>query len=290
MNEAQLELFRPFEYAPAQMAPVVEAPAPIPEVQLTFFEPASQLRAAWRTALAKLDLAEARRLLLEGPRDEAAEKDLALVELLLGRHAKLERALSDPYEALAGLVPELPAWMVAGAHRTLFALATRLGRDLGAASAGRHLDLAGDSAEAVAVIRSELQARPNDKRLLEHLGDALFRAGDVTEARRAYLAAALQGASLTSAADPDVAGLEETARVVFEITTDLPGWAVAVGLVEGVFSAGLFFEPEVDSAGFAFAHTISKERTAQTHAQRVASRRALKSLHPGLFARYLERL
>ncbi|MBI4815556.1 MAG: hypothetical protein HY791_04840 [Deltaproteobacteria bacterium] len=288
---SQLELFgiESLEAAPPRESED-EAPAPAP-LQLTFFEPAVGLRGEWRRALASLDFEGARRMILAaGPLDASAVEELELAESLLARFKSLHDALPDANEALAALVSELPKWLVPGAHRRLAALAAELGRDLGEASSGRHLDLAGESAEATAVLRRELLDRPGHPRLLSHLGDAYFRTNDADAARQAYLAAALGGASLVSVADLEVADLEERATVVYEVRGDAAGWVPAVGIVEGVFARGLFPDVQPTSEGLRFFQGLVLERRARTHAERVAVRRALLKSNPRLFERYLETL
>jgi len=277
-------------------------------VQLDLFEDRTLRLGRCRSALAEaFDFErageEARAALARYPGDREAEWFQTAVE---GISAALGAALADGRDivtALLDLEPTLPGWLLRGWHRRLAAEAERLrgeGCRVGAEAAGFHLLRAGDLAAAERSLRATLADTPGDARSRARLADVLHLRGEAGPAAVEYLRAlveAPQTVDWDGMANPEVAALPSIAATEHDLGADAPGWAAAVGTIEGALPwphgrLGGLREPEpVEPArpGLRFHRLLCEERAARNLADRAHIRGYLKVLCPSLLRRYLER-
>lgn len=303
----QLDLFGNKPAKPAEPAPVVqeeEAPvAATPESlpgQMDLFGDRWQRAAAAHKALQSFDLEGAADGLREAvksyPTDTSLIERVELVTKLAKTLRGARRKAKSPARALAAIEPKVPEFLAEYWHRRLAELMEDeggAGAVLDGVPAGLHWLRAGDPARAEESLRATLEREPLDCRARGYLADALFVQERQPEARKEYrqaLSLSPEQVDIRHAADIAVRDLPSVAEEDFELPGEPVEWAVAVGLIAGLFLPPShlpddWVEPaalEKLPAGVQFYRWLVAEKVARDDAQRIACRRAMKALSPRL--------
>lgn len=312
----QLTLFDLGQAAPARVvaAPVVvveaQEPACLPPVdprQMDLLgDRWSRVSAAHR-ALAEFDLDAAadalRHALQTYPGDDTLASRCRELEELGSALQQARDRTGSLVAALAGIGDRVPAYLRTAWHRSVAVEAEREcgpGATVGGVPAGWHWLRAGEPAMAEASLRATLAREPADGRARGYLADALTVQGRSDEARAGYrdaLATAPYAVDLAAVVDELVRDLPRAAEIDYEIPDTPVEWSAAVGLVAGVFGwpedlpAEAFEAHELAGLppGLQFYRWLVRERASQDLDARVACRRAMKALCPGLLAARLRR-
>ena len=273
--------------------------------QLDLFTDRGMGYAAARLALLSFDLATAERALREHlqryPRDDAANRDLNLVTLLVQRLT--ESPTGDELNELLRLRADLPEDLLPCWHRRIAEYAEDkygAGATVGGSPVGLHWRSANEPTKALASLQATLEQSPDDARVRAYFADVLYSVGRVEAARGEYLRAFVDGPTevvCASLADPAVLELVDRASE-YDAVGAAVTWVAAIGTVEKVFPAppiALPFlqpaceTPEGVAPGLCFFWLLVRERAARTLDERVGLRRRMKELCPALLAAYLQR-
>jgi tetratricopeptide (TPR) repeat protein len=275
--------------------------------QLGLFDDGNlRLQRVRRVLLESLDLESALEeltdLLRQGPNAEAERLAATVADLEEALAARTSRD-GDLVAALLGLADEVPDWLRAGWHRRLTLEAEQrdgIGCGLGAETAGWHFLQAGDLKEAERSLRATVRRAPSDARSRAHLADVLHRRGQSAPARLEYGRALVDcpdAIDWEAMADREIAALPSIATSEHQVSDPAPGWAAALGLVEGLLPwpaprlPGVYDRSPTPPAhtGLEFHRLLCLERQARSLHERAALRRQMKALCPSLLAAYLER-
>lgn len=285
--------------------PAVAAPETRTE-QMGLFGDRWQRALGAQRALASFDLegadAALREILDRYPSDAALRARAQRVRELAHLLGEARVTAGSEAHALARLQHEIPDFLSDHWHRRI-AEALECGEGhgavIGGGPAGYHWLRAGDPVRAEQSLRETLELKPEDSRARAYLGDALFLQGRRTPARIAYrdaLASEPHAVDIANAADDVVRGLPALADNEYDLGGAPVEWAAAVGLVERVFVPppqaearslsldALLAVPE----GIRFYRWLVAEKHSGCHDERIACRRAMKTLSPELFKEFLE--
>lgn len=203
--------------------------------------------------------------------------------------------------ALAAIELKVPPYLSNVWHlRLAAAIEHEPGATLDGCPAGLHYLRGGALERAEQSLRASLAQDAFNARTRAYLGDALFALGRRANARIEYreaLASDPSAVDLANLLDEAVRDLSDVAAIDHEVSGDPVEWIAAMGLIEGVFVRPLepppawFDATAVDGAatGVRFYRWLVVEMAAKNGDERLAARRAMKALSPGLLKAVLAR-